>query len=104
MYLDLTVFLFVFVLPFSFAVVRFRRAELSPEVKKKYSARIRLQSTVPFLKRWESKIDPSDLDIFRRYRRALLLAYVVLFGSPLVYYCYLYIKYIYLFEVPSKGV
>ena len=98
MYLDLTVFLFLFVLPFSFAVVRFRRAELPPEIKKKYSARIRLQSIVPFMKRGESKIDPCDLDMLRRYRRALLLAYVVLFGSPLAYYFYLYLRHIYFFD------
>ena len=98
MYLDVIVFLFLFVIPFAFAAVRFKRAELSAKVKKKYSAQIRLQSIVPFMKRWESEIDPSDLGIFRKYRRALLLAYVVLFGCPLSYYCYLYLKYIYFFD------
>ena len=98
MYLDLTVFLFLLVLPFSFAIVRFRRAQLPREVKKKYSAQIRWQSVTPFMKRWESKIDPCDLDIFRRYRRTLLLANVVLFGSPLACYFYLYLRYIYLFD------
>jgi len=77
------------------------KAKPSKDIASKYSKLVVLQSTVPLLKSWRKKIDAADVKIFEEYRKRVLIQYYLCFVLPiLLFFAYLYIKYIYLDQWP----
>ena len=84
------------------AAIRLMRVHIPKETINKYSLRMHLELVIPFIRGWQGKIDSSDLELFRRYRRALFRFYLFGLGVALGYSFYLYLKYIYFFD-RSRG-
>jgi len=78
-------------------VIWLLKAKPSKEISGKYSKLVVFQSTIPMMKNWRNKIDVADLKVFAEYRKRVLIQYYLCFVLPvLLYFVYLYIKYIYL--------
>ena len=72
------------------------KAKPSKQIVEKYPKLVVFQSSVPFMKNWRNKIQSADLKIFEEYRKRVLIQYYLCFTLPiLLFFLYLYIKYVY---------
>ncbi len=77
------------------------KAKPSKEISGKYPKLVVFQSTIPLMKNWRNKINVVDLKIFAEYPKRVLIQYYLSFVLPtLLFFVYLYIKYIYLGSWP----
>lgn len=72
------------------------KAKPSKQIVSKYPKRVVFQSTVPLMKKWRKEIDAADIKIFDEYRKRVLIQYYLCFTLPiLLFFPYLYVKYVY---------
>jgi len=76
-------------IPFLVRVIRARPAK---EISAKYSRSTLVQSRIPLMKSWRSKIDPGDIGVFQKYRRRFFMQYGVFLVSITLLYIFLYLK------------
>lgn len=73
------------------------RGKPPKEILNQYPKVLVFQSTIPYLKKWRGKINPSHLKFFEEYRRRVFIQYYGCFVAPiLIFLVYLYLRYIYL--------
>jgi len=71
------------------------RAKPSKDVAGKYSKTLVFQSTLPFFQGWRNKLHDNDKEAFEEYRRRAFIQFYGGIVTPLIlFYVYLYFKYI----------
>ena len=61
----------------AFGTILWLHRLLPNDIAKKYSSKVLLRCKYPYPSNWESRIEPVDVPVFRKYRRVFLMWYVV---------------------------
>lgn len=91
--LDLSVLVIWVAIQIPFMVWVFR-ANPPKEIRKKYPYWVRLQSVIPFMQRWKTRMEPADVKIWERCRKGFLTQVSVFFGSVVLLNIYMYFRFV----------